>query len=368
MHAQKDGARIGGGAESCTSWRHMANVNTTWLVELSWREFRGSELQKSDACTISQITSFAQISYTESAASNTLTAFQWFQKPLPYINHQNRSRDGDVLYSQASPSHDATLRVAHFSTLIWQAPLLFPDYEESRTATPILLTSCHSSFRAERHPVWTLSRWISDGIWERFLLPPWRWPIQLPASVQDMEPADLLQLLLHGSGQYIYRRKCKENAENLHKGQIEQPLVAPLQRKPLASIVPNKKVPMSVLHSVIQKVDFRLPDHFDFSHGEGCTVSRSAKRSRESEAKKSKKRLRRLWLTYGYQPWANSNGEKRIHRADKNEHCRTHCWWGSEHRAWQDSHARFWHSQNRWTIIINVEEKGKQTENKGTRQ
>ena len=216
MHAQKDGARIGGGAESCTSWRHMANVNTTWLVELSWREFRGSELQKSDSCTISQITSFAQISYTENAASNTLTAFQWFQKPLPYINHQNRSLDGDVLYSQASPSHDATLRVAHFSTLIWQAPLLFPDYEESGTATPILLTSCHSSFRAERHPIWTLSRWISDGIWERFLLPPWRWPIQLPASVQDMEPADLLQLLLHGSGQNIQEEmqgECREPAQ-----------------------------------------------------------------------------------------------------------------------------------------------------------
>ena len=114
-----------------------------------------------------------------------------------------------------------------------------------------------------------------------------------------------------------YRRKCKENAENLHKGQIDQPLVAPLQRKPLANIVPNKKVPMSFLHSVIHEVDFRLPDHFDFSHGKGCTVSRSAKRSRESEAicgtKKSKERLRRLWLTYGYQPWANSNGEKRIH-------------------------------------------------------
>ena len=101
-----------------------------------------------------------------------------------------------------------------------------------------------------------------------------------------------------------YRRQCKENAENLHKSQMEQPLVAPLHRKPLASIIPNKKDPvccMSVPHSTrsfIQTVDFSWPHHFEFSHGEECTVSRSLKRPRESEAicgtKKSKKRLRRL--------------------------------------------------------------------------
>ena len=95
-----------------------------------------------------------------------------------------------------------------------------------------------------------------------------------------------------------YRRKCKENAENLHKSQMEQPLVAPLQRKPLASIIPNKKTSVCKSASRSKNVDFRLSDHFEFSHGGECTVSRSLKRPRESETicgtKKSKKRLRRL--------------------------------------------------------------------------
>ena len=97
-----------------------------------------------------------------------------------------------------------------------------------------------------------------------------------------------------------HRRHYKENAENLHKCQMEQPLVAPLQRRPLASIIPNKKAlsaPRST-RSVIQNVGFHQPDHFEFSHGGECTVNRSLKRPRESEAicgtKKSKKRLRRL--------------------------------------------------------------------------
>ena len=100
-----------------------------------------------------------------------------------------------------------------------------------------------------------------------------------------------------------HRRQCKENAENLHKSQMEQPLVAPLQRMPLASILPNKKAPvccMSAPHSTcpVQKVNLRWPDHSEFSPGGDCTVSRSLKRPRKSEAicgtKKSKKRLRRL--------------------------------------------------------------------------
>ena len=101
-----------------------------------------------------------------------------------------------------------------------------------------------------------------------------------------------------------HRRQCKENAENLHKGQMEQPLVAPLQRRPLSSILPNRKAPVcctSAPHStgsVIEKVNLHLQEHFDFSHGGECSVSMSLKRPRESEAicgtKKSKKRLRRL--------------------------------------------------------------------------
>ena len=101
-----------------------------------------------------------------------------------------------------------------------------------------------------------------------------------------------------------HRRQYKENAENLQKGQTEQPLVAPLQRRPLGTILPNRKAPvccMSVPHStcsVIQKVNLHLQEQFEFSHRGECTVSRSLKRPRESEAicgtKKSKKRLRRL--------------------------------------------------------------------------
>ena len=101
-----------------------------------------------------------------------------------------------------------------------------------------------------------------------------------------------------------HRTQCKENAENLHKGQTEQPLVAPLQRRPLGSILPNRKAPVcctSAPHStcsVIQKVNLHLQEHFEFSHQGECTVSRNLKRPRESEAicgtKKSKKRLRRL--------------------------------------------------------------------------
>ena len=101
-----------------------------------------------------------------------------------------------------------------------------------------------------------------------------------------------------------HRRQCKENAENLYKSQMEQPLVAPLQRIPLASLLPNKKAPVccvSAPHSTcpVQKVNLHWPDHSEFSPGGDCTVSRSLKRPRESEAicgtKKSKKRLRRLW-------------------------------------------------------------------------
>ena len=101
-----------------------------------------------------------------------------------------------------------------------------------------------------------------------------------------------------------HRRQCKENAENLQKSQMEQLLVAPLQRRPLVIILPNKKVQVSCTPaplstcSVIQKVNLHLQEHFEFSHGGECTVSRSLKRTRESEAicgtKKSKKRLRRL--------------------------------------------------------------------------
>ena len=98
-----------------------------------------------------------------------------------------------------------------------------------------------------------------------------------------------------------HRRKCKENAENLQKSQMEQPLVAPLQRSPLASILPNRKAPVCCTsaphstHSVIQKVKLHLQEHFEFSHGGECTVSRSLKRPRESEAIcGTKKRLRRL--------------------------------------------------------------------------
>ena len=98
-----------------------------------------------------------------------------------------------------------------------------------------------------------------------------------------------------------YRRHCKENAENLHKSQTVQLLVAPLKRTPLVSILPNKKAPVCCTsaphstHSVIQKVNFRLREHFEFSHGGECSVSRSLKRPRESEAICcSKKRLRRL--------------------------------------------------------------------------
>ena len=104
-----------------------------------------------------------------------------------------------------------------------------------------------------------------------------------------------------------HRRQCKENAENLHKSQMKHSLVAPLQRIPLASLLPNKKAPvccMSAPHSTrpAQKVNLRGPDHFEFSPRGECTVSRSLKRPRESEAicgtKKSKKRLRRLWGSY----------------------------------------------------------------------
>ena len=100
-----------------------------------------------------------------------------------------------------------------------------------------------------------------------------------------------------------HRRQCKENAENLHKSQMEQLLVASLQRIPLASLLPNKTAPVccaSAPHSTrpVQKVSLRGPDHFEFSPGGECTVSRSLKRPRESEAicgtKTSKKRLRRL--------------------------------------------------------------------------
>ena len=101
-----------------------------------------------------------------------------------------------------------------------------------------------------------------------------------------------------------HRRQCKENAENLQKGQMGQPQVDPLQRRPLVSILPNRKAPVcctSAPHStcsVIQKANLHLKEHFEFSHGGECTVSRSLKRPRESEAicgtKKSKKRLRRL--------------------------------------------------------------------------
>ena len=101
-----------------------------------------------------------------------------------------------------------------------------------------------------------------------------------------------------------HRRQYKENAENLHKGQMEQPLVAPLQRRPLGSVLPNRKAPVcctSAPHStcsVIQKANLHLQEQFEFSHRGEYTVSRSLKRPRESEAicgtKKSKKRLRRL--------------------------------------------------------------------------
>ena len=70
--------------------------------------------------------------------------------------------------------------------------------------------------------------------------------------------------------------------------------------KALASLLPNKKAPASAPHSTrpVQKV----PDNFEFSPGGECTVSRSLKRPRESEAicgtKTSKKRLRRLWGSY----------------------------------------------------------------------
>ena len=97
-----------------------------------------------------------------------------------------------------------------------------------------------------------------------------------------------------------HRRQCKENAENLHKSQMDQPLVAPLQRMPLASILPNKKAPVccaSAPHSTCPVK--KMTDNFEFSPGRECTVSRSLKRPRESEAicgtKTRKKRLRRLW-------------------------------------------------------------------------
>ena len=86
-----------------------------------------------------------------------------------------------------------------------------------------------------------------------------------------------------------YRRQCKENAENLYNHQSEEPLVTSLQRRPLTSILPNKRAP------VCSKP---VPPEVDFSlcclHVGEC----SPKWSRESEAicgtKKSKKRLRRL--------------------------------------------------------------------------
>ena len=69
-----------------------------------------------------------------------------------------------------------------------------------------------------------------------------------------------------------HRRQCKENAENLHKSQTEQPLVALLQRRPLGSIQLNRKAPVyctSAPHStcsVIQKLNLPLQEQEDHCH------------------------------------------------------------------------------------------------------
>ena len=58
-----------GGAVSRTS--QQAYTQSDWL-DSSGAKLEGQNYKKSNARTISQITSFAQISYKENAASNTL--------------------------------------------------------------------------------------------------------------------------------------------------------------------------------------------------------------------------------------------------------------------------------------------------------
>ena len=96
----------------------------------------------------------------------------------------------------------------------------------------------------------------------------------------------------------IYRRQCKEDAENLHK--TEEPMettVFPNKRRPLADFTPNTQ-------SQFQTATPAFPASFTgicikpWHEGKNSGAVNPSKRPRHSEAicgtKKSKKRLRRL--------------------------------------------------------------------------
>ena len=95
----------------------------------------------------------------------------------------------------------------------------------------------------------------------------------------------------------VYRRQCKEDAENLHKTGSMETMVSPNKRRPLTDFTPNTQ-------SQFQTAKPAFPASFTgmcikpWHEGKNSGTVNPSKRPRQSEAicgtKKSKKRLRRL--------------------------------------------------------------------------
>ena len=94
----------------------------------------------------------------------------------------------------------------------------------------------------------------------------------------------------------IYHRRCKENAENLHKTkEPAETTVPPVKRKPLTAFTPNTQSQFQSTKAV-SPVPFAVECIKPWHEEDGTGRVNPSKRPRQSEAIcGTKRRLRRLW-------------------------------------------------------------------------